>query len=336
VAAGEHELPSEPDAVLVSDQVSALELAGRYTAVPRVLVCHSDMFGIDSPPQVEGAVSAIVAMSDRVARHVEGLAPGAEVVRLRQPIDVERFRPAGTARPHATRLVAIGNYLRGERRALLQSVAEELGLECRFHGGEEPPTPEPQVEMARADIVVGKSRVTLEAMACGRAAYVYDFMGSDGWVTPESYPALEADAFLGQATEEPTDRARLRRDLAAYRPDMGIANRDLVLAHHDAAGHARALVELFERLAPSPAPDVPLRYLARMAQREWLAQSALIDERRRVDQVEGELRHQRDRSDQAELLARQATAAVDEIKASRRYRLAERLLSPLERLRGRR
>jgi hypothetical protein len=218
-------------------------------------------------------------------------------------------------------------------------VAKELELECRFHGGEDPPTAEPEAEMAWADIVVGKSRVVLEAMACGRAAYVYDFLGSDGWMTPESYPGLEGDAFLGQATDEPTDRARLRRDLAAYRPDMGTANRDLALAHHDATNHARALVDLVERLADGgaarPAADAPLRYMARMAQREWLAESALFDERRRVDELEGELRHQRDRSDQAELLARQAASAVDEIKASRRYRLAQRLLSPFERLRRR-
>ncbi|MDX6696702.1 MAG: hypothetical protein QOE65_99 [Solirubrobacteraceae bacterium] len=338
VAAGESQLPDAVDAVVAQDEVTALQLADRYPTAPRVFVCHSDLFGIDAPPQVPDVVSAIVVMSDRVARHLAAMPVRPEVVRLRQPIDVNRFRPAGTAREQPRKLVAIGNYARGDRRALLASVAAEMGLETSFHGGEDPPTDQPEAAMAWADIVVGKSRVTLEAMACGRAAYVYDFLGADGWVTPERYPALEADAFLGQATDAPVERARLLRELAAYRPDMGGANRDLALAHHRADDHARALVGLLDRLAGGPVappPDAPLRALARMAQREWLAESALLDERRRADDLMGRLRNQAERSEQAQELARQATAAVDEIKASRRYRLAEALSRPAERLRRR-
>src|SRR5687767_4923867 len=78
VAGGERELPDAPDAVLAQDQVTALQLAERYPAAPRVFVCHSDVFGIDTPPQVPDVVSAIVTMSDRVARHVEAMPVGAE------------------------------------------------------------------------------------------------------------------------------------------------------------------------------------------------------------------------------------------------------------------
>ena len=34
-------------------------------------------------------------------------------------------------------------------------------------------------------------------------AYVWDTRGGDGWVTPETYPALEADGFTGAATDPP-------------------------------------------------------------------------------------------------------------------------------------
>jgi hypothetical protein len=338
VAAGEHELPGETDAVVVQDQVSALDLAARYPSAPRVFVAHSDMFGIDEPPQLPDAVSAVVTMSDRVARHISALARAPEVVRLRQPIDLERFQPAGSPRPRAQRLVAIGNYLCGNRRALLESAALELGMECRFHGRGGEPTDEPEAAMAWADIVVGKGRVVLEAMACGRPTYLYDFMGADGWVTPETYPGMEADAFIGLATDEPVDRARLLRELAGYRADMGIANRDLALAHHGAPEHARALAALLERLAGEPAPepiDAPLRAMARMAQRGWLVESALFDAHRRIDELEAALRHQQEHARNAELVARQSEAALGEIKDSRRHRIVQRLMRPLDRLRRR-
>ena len=55
--------------------------------------------------------------------------------------------------------------------------------------------------LENADIVVGKSRAALDAMACGRAVYLYDMFGGDGWVTPDTYAAMEADQFAGQATD---------------------------------------------------------------------------------------------------------------------------------------
>ena len=55
------------------------------------------------------------------------------------------------------------------------------------------PAWDPVATIAEADIVVGKGRAVLEAMSCGRAAFVYDAFGGDGWVTAESYPRLEAD-----------------------------------------------------------------------------------------------------------------------------------------------
>jgi hypothetical protein len=58
------------------------------------------------------------------------------------------------------------------------------------------------------------SRAALDAMACGRAGYVYEVFGGDGWVTPELYPALEADHFAGLATVRVIGPRELARDLA--------------------------------------------------------------------------------------------------------------------------
>ena len=87
--------------------------------------------------------------------------------------------------------------------------------------------PRPELEIADADIVVGYGRSALEGMAAGKAVYVYDHGGGDGWVTAESYPALEANGFAGSATDDVIDKERLRADLLAYDADMGLVNREL-------------------------------------------------------------------------------------------------------------
>ena len=191
-----------------------------------------------------------------MAAHAESLANKPEVIRLRQPIDIQRFRPRGPSRPRARRVLVFSNYLEDDRMAMLQGACDSLGLELTTMGVRTTTSVTPQDAIVDADIVVGYGRSVLEAMAMGRPAYVWERAGGDGWVTPESYPALEADGFSGAGTDSIIDVDRLRADLAAYRPEFGPLGFDLVRKHHSATRHADALVRLLEGEGSAvPVPD---------------------------------------------------------------------------------
>jgi hypothetical protein len=219
-------------------------------------------------------------------------------------------------------VLLLGNYLRGERRELVTEACSEVGLEWTQVGAHGAPTPEPEWAIGEADIVIGHGRSILEAMASGRAAYAYDHSGADGWVTPDTYPSMEADGFAGhRATSETPDRERLCRDLAAYRADMGRQNRDIAERYHRAGMHAQELISLFGRLAPRRSgPGDSLAELARLTAME----------RRAVGRAEAA------RTENRILRARvhRLESQVDEIKRTRRYRTMERLLRPLEAVRS--
>ncbi|MGI8512157.1 MAG: hypothetical protein ACR2NH_05955 [Solirubrobacteraceae bacterium] len=336
VARSRRELPEAADGLIAQDAVTAYELADRYPAAPLLFVAHSEMFSLDTPPQLPGVTSAVVAMSDRVARHVASMSLTLPVIRLRQPIDTARFAPVSAPRPVAERAAVIGNYLDGPRLDLLLAGLRGAGLEVSRHGGSEPPTSEPEHAIARADLVVGKGRVVLEAMACGRAAFVYDFVGSDGWVTAERYPEMEADAFAGLAVDEPVDAARLERELAGYDPAMGLVNRDLAVAHHGAREHVQELVGALEAHAGAePRPRGPADELAHLVRREWLADSSAYALRRENQELRGALDYERDRADDLERQAKDAYRQLEELRATRRYRVAGALGRLPDRLRRR-
>jgi hypothetical protein len=317
----EGELPESCDAVLVNDAVSALTLAERYGSTPQVFVAHGEGYLFCTPPQLPDVTSAVVALNDRVARRLQALGVAPEVVRLRQPIDLDRFADRGAPRPRARRVLLLGNYLRGERRELVTEACAEAGLEWTQVGAHGAPTPEPELAIAEADIVIGHGRSILEGMASGRAAYAYDHSGADGWVTPEAYAAMESDGFAGhRLAPEIPDRDRLCRDLEAYHADMGRQNRDLAERFHRAGLHAEQLVSLFGRLAPRRSrPADPLAEMARL--------TAL--ERRAVGKAELARTENRILRAQVHKLESQ----VANLKNTRRYRTMERLLSPLNLLR---
>lgn len=271
------DLPAECDVILSQDGGVAYALAERWPRTPQVFVCHSALFDLQLPPFVAGVVGVVVVLSDRVERRIRALDPAYEVVRLRQPIDTERLVPRGAPRPRPERALLLGNYLRGDARRAIVDTWTDAGIEMVEVGAHATVSLHPEEQIAAADIVVGKGRALLDAMSCGRPAYLYDAFGTDGWVTPEIYPLLEADAFAGQASPLVASVDRLRGDLEAYDPLMGRANRELTMNHHQARAHAEALVGLFRRLAPAAATtSTPNRELARLIRLRWRAEGELF------------------------------------------------------------
>ena len=116
-----------------------------------------------------------------------------------------------------------------------------------------------------ADIVFGKARVIDEAMASGRAAYVFDENGGEGWVTPRRTPISWPTTSVARAGQVALDEHTLAAGPRALRPDMGTVNRNLTVTNHAATKHAAALVSILERLAPRTQPvDAPVREIARL------------------------------------------------------------------------
>ena len=259
-------LPGECDVVFAQDALVVYDLAERFPRARCVFRVCGDSFDFQSPPQVEGLVDLTVVLSDRYAQLARACAVTAPLLRLRVPVDIDRLVPVGSIRARPRHAVVLGNY--PDRVQVVTEAWKRHGIEVSQVGGA---TQRYDIAAALepADIVVAKSRAALDAMACGRAVYVYDTFGGDGWVTPATYAALEADHFAGQGTERVIGPAELDGDLADYDPGMGTANRDLVLQHHSARDH---VIEFLAALAATPAAErrpAPLHELARLTALAW-------------------------------------------------------------------
>jgi hypothetical protein len=324
VRLGDDASAAAPDAALVQDAGRAYALADRHPTVPQVFVAHSELFDAQLPPQLPGLTATVVAMSERIEQRIRAFAWRPPIARLRQPVDSERFAARETIRDRPARALALSNYVYGGRLDVLRSAWEPAGVEVVAAGEEASPTDAPELLIADADIVVGKGRALLEGMSCGRAAYVYDMAGCDGWVTPERYPALEADGFAGQAVPETEDRAAvLRADLAAYSPAMGAVNRDLVTAGHGARRHAERLVELLEQATAGSAETAGepgrLSELERLTRAQWRLEDRAAGLARESDRLHARILELEDEARR--------------LRQTRRYRAAAAVGRPLDALR---
>lgn len=333
-------LPENSDAVISSDAATCHELAGRFPGTVHIFIAHSRDYPLQAPPPFSDRCQAVVVLNDRVRRAVQARGWHAPVVRLRQPISELRFQDRGPFRPAAKRVLVLSNQIEGARARLVQSACRAGGFELSWVGGASA-SPTPELAIADADIVIGLGRSVLEGMAGGRAAYVYGLIGGDGWVTPERYPAMEADGFAGtSAGDVIVDAERLASDLGSWNDSMGLVNRDLVQAHHTVGEHAAELVDLVRRLSAS-APREPSHgdEFARLVrlQREAESQAAIRGaeaDRLRSHLVQRDLAAATLQAQLAEALADHAARErLEALQSSRRYRLACRIAEPLDRIR---
>jgi hypothetical protein len=336
VSIGARELPDEIDVFLAQDAPSALELLDARPEVPQVYNWHSELFDVQVPPQLDGVVKLIVTLHANADRRVRSLAVKPPVVLLNQPVDTVRFKPMAPLSERPRRLLALGNYLRDEPKHKLVAACEQAGIEFRQLGQHgEGVTDRPEEAINAADIVVGKARVAIEGMACGRAVYVYDVFGTDGWVTAESYEQLAASCFAGSTKRIQMSVDELASDLLAYDPAMGPANRDLAMSNHSAMRHAGQLVEairgVLDRSAIEPSNDNAFE-LARLARVSWRHEQHAFDLGYRFNALAAEKHRVDDELQATRAALASATETAKRLTNSLRWRVLTRLLRPLDRL----
>jgi hypothetical protein len=334
---GAEALPEEIDVFFVQDQPSAFDLLAARPEVPQVFVWHSSLFDVNLTPQLPDVTRLVVQVTGRPLERPQSLAVKAPIVRLRQPIDLQQFTPIGAISATPRRAISISNYLDGERRAVLIEAFDRAGIELELFGGKEPAQSlRAQDDMNRADIVIGKGRVIMEAMACGRAAFVYDDFGFDGWVTPENFDALLETGVSGASTTKSATVEHVLRELAGYSQSMGEVNRDLAMATLGVSRHTGELIEAIEQVLadqlPQPANESASE-LARLSRVSWRHESEAFQLRTQLRVAAEEYEELRQRAE-AEIAALDQTLAA--IVDSRRWQLLNKLLAPIDRLRGRR
>jgi hypothetical protein len=263
-------------------------------------------------------------MSDRLRRYCESLAHVPEPLRLTQPIDLERFGRVRAEPSEARRVVVFGNIQGARGFEAISSVCADLGLEAELLGRHGRTTREPELALADADIVIGIGRCAIEGLASRRAVYVSGPVGTDGWVTAASHPAIEADGFSGRSTPDAFEVERFRADLEQWTPRLASQSRDLAYAHHDAARHCEALVGIWRRLAREPPrPILEAEELARMARVQAQLES-------RLWAFSGQAARARLESERLTAEVLRLGTELEMLKATRRYRVGNALARPLD------
>lgn len=248
-------------------------VAGRWLDVPRIGISHGPKLPEHIPPADLPGVTHLALTEEGAAFQRERGWP--HVHHLPYGIDLDRFAAGPPLPEHPRRALVHSKYC---DTSIVRDACAEHGIEVLELGRDSwQPGPDrdhfagivevlddgtvvdraPHVaafgverQLHAVDLVFAMGRSAVEALATGRACFVYGYRDvGDGMVTPERIAGQSAVNFSGRATSRRFDRRSMAEDLGLYRAAMGEHNVRWAREHRDLESFVGGLEALLVRPA---------------------------------------------------------------------------------------
>lgn len=174
-----------PDVIHAHHTTVAMEAFLRFPGVPGVFLVHDRRSWHDEPPKFPGILRT-AAVDEACLERV----PGGRVIP--NAVDLDRFRPRGPlpGKPHRALLFASGSAGKRHVRPVTRA-CRTAGIELDVVGVKNQ-IDAPEKILGGYDLVFGKARCALEAMAVGAAVVLVSGEGAGPMVTTSEFDRLRA------------------------------------------------------------------------------------------------------------------------------------------------
>lgn len=264
-------LETRPEIVHGHHSVPLMTALTHFSSARGIFVVHDRVQWTDAPPR-HPRLLHYVAVDDRCReRFAEAGLPPEVCSVILNAVDLERFAVRLPLPPRPLRALLFSNYANeGDVVRIVREACTRRGIALdtagALIGGAHP---RPEEILPAYDLVFGKARCVLEALAVGCAAVICDVAGIGGLVTPESFARLRRLNF-GRATQlEPVSRKALEREIDRYDADSCGEVSRLTRADASLDGQVKQFESLYGEVLARPEvsrdPERELRALA-----EWL------------------------------------------------------------------
>lgn len=291
VVSGLEQVETPPHVIHGHHHVETLAALHHFPGVPGIFLCHDATSWHDFPP-VHPMLRAYVVVDFNCRERLmkDAFLAQEEVRVIGNAVDLNRFRPRSPLPNKPARAVVFSNYAKPDD-TWLQAIqeacdAEGVGLEV-IGAGVGRSCERPEAMLDAFDLVFGKGRCVMEALATGCAAIMCDFLGLGGMVTPENLEhALNWNCGARLLTREASVE-NLRAEIQRYDPTAVREVSGFVRQHRNLDQAVRSYLTLYEAvIQPSTEVAVFAARWQQRAQRQLMARQDAFLQLERPDVIQ--------------------------------------------------
>jgi len=249
-----------PDVIHGHHHLEMLAATTRFPGVPSLFVCHDSVTWHSVPPR-SPRIGAYVAV-DRNCRDrmmfEHGIAE--ESIRIMaNGVDIRRFARRAPLPSRPLRALAFSNAVTANNwGATLRAACRKRGIALDLAGVSSNAFVEhPETLLPQYDLVFGKGRCALEAMACGAAVIVCDARGLAGMVTSADVLAMRQLNFGVRTLLRAITVENVLQEIDRYDPADASRVSDQIRGVADVDLLAAQFIALYEEVIGSNAPLAP-------------------------------------------------------------------------------
>lgn len=236
------------DIIHAQHNIIVIKTRAMFPAVPIVMNIHGVLSELEEPPFFDCRVVRYVAVSEEVRENLIRLGIDKKKIEIvRNFVNTQRFVSKKPINEKLKNILVISNRITDSKRQVIVEAINNLGVDIKFIGLKDKPVWEVEEYINEADLVISLGRGALEAMACGRAVLIYDYLGSDGLLNENNYQEIRKNNFSGRRYRFVYNSIDLINELNKYSSSDSEKNRAIILKSHNSSINVDALIEIYRK-----------------------------------------------------------------------------------------
>jgi glycosyltransferase involved in cell wall biosynthesis len=252
------DLPCAPDVIHGHHHLETIEALRRFPRVPALFVCHSGYWWHDDPPR-HPRIVRYVAVDDFCRERLASAAwvDPDRIATVRNAVDLNRYQPRPPLPTRPRRALIFSHYAGPDTHVEpVREACERAGIELETMGsGTGTPSATPERVLQEVDLVFGKARCALEAMATGCAVVLCDTTGLGSMVTHANVAELQRWNFGFRTLQRPLMPELIAAEIERYDSQDARDVRDYVRGSAPIERAVNQYIALYRAIAAAPLPE---------------------------------------------------------------------------------